>query len=67
MPEIVGKYRLSDIPKNPFSNKNTIFAVFGDFPAEATGAYGWLYQGSTKSIKLDWPGIDKKGVRYYDY
>jgi hypothetical protein len=36
-------------------------------PQDATGAYGWIYQAQTKSIKLDWPGTDKTGTRYYDY
>lgn len=52
-------------PNNPFNNKDTINPVFGEFPAEATGQYGYLYRG--KQIRLDWPGTDSQGIRYYDY
>ena len=59
---------LSDMPENPFNNKKEIRTLGdGDFPTEATGDYGWIYQSSTKTIRLDWPGTDSKGVRYYDY
>jgi len=60
---------INAFPENPFNNKTTLRMIANgeSFPAEATGAYGWLNQGSTKSIKLDWPGTDKNGFRYYDY
>lgn len=60
-------FALTEVPKNPFNDKNTMLYVFGDFPAEATGAYGWLYKEATKTVKFDWPGTDSKGARYYDY
>lgn len=60
---------LSDLPENPFNNKLTLRMIAnGDsFPAEATGEYGWIYQPQSKSVKLDWPGTDKDGIRYFDY
>jgi len=64
----VGGY-LRKIPTNPFSNLNTVRALSNitNFPANATGQYGWIYKPSQKAIKLDWRGTDSKGVRYYDY
>lgn len=63
-----GQY-LRVIPTNPFNNKNSI-KVLGpnqSFPKSADGNFGWIYKPATKVIKLDWPGTDKYGVRYYDY
>jgi len=65
---LAGNY-LRKIPENPFNNLDTM-NVLGNseaFPAEATGDYGWLYQPATKTIRLDWQGTDKDGIRYYDY
>ena len=64
----LGPY-IPTIPSNPFNNLNTVRVLLNDdeFPAEATGEYGWVYQPWTKTIKLDWTGTDKEGTRYYDY
>jgi type II secretory pathway pseudopilin PulG len=60
---------LRRMPQNPFNNLGTMLVLQNNeaFPAEATGAYGWIYQPATKTICLDWPGTDEKGVRYFDY
>jgi len=60
---------LTAIPKNTFNNLDTLNMIPNDaaFPPQPTGQYGWVYQPQTKTIKLDWPGTDKDGVRYYDY
>jgi len=60
---------LSELPQNPFSGMRTIkFIGNGEqFPAEATGGFGWMYKPAAKEIRLDWHGTDSKGVRYYDY
>jgi prepilin-type N-terminal cleavage/methylation domain-containing protein len=60
---------LNALPENPFNNKTSfqMIANGASFPSAATGQYGWVYQPQTKTIKLDWPGTDKDGVRYYDY
>ena len=60
---------LKTVPENPFNNRNTI-SVLGageDFPASATGQFGWVYQPQTKSMKLDWPGTDSEDIPYFDY
>jgi prepilin-type N-terminal cleavage/methylation domain-containing protein len=60
---------ISEMPKNPFNN-NGIPRIILDaetFPTEATGEYGWIYKPKTKNIRLDWPGTDSKGDRYFDY
>ena len=66
---IEGQYRLSETPENPFNNLKTFKSIQGGepFPPEATGNFGWIYNLQTKEIRLDWPGTDKKGIRYYDY
>lgn len=65
---VVAKY-MRRIPANPFNNFNTILMVGNGqtFPSEATGDYGWVYQPSTQTIRLDWPGTDRDGVRYFDF
>jgi prepilin-type N-terminal cleavage/methylation domain-containing protein len=66
----LGPY-LSAMPKNPFTNRNIgipkMITNGQDMPAEATGAYDWIYKAATKDIRLDWPGTDSKGVPYYSY
>lgn len=64
----LGRY-LKKFPENPFNNKTSIemLADGESFPGSADGSFGWLYKPATKTIRLDWPGTDKDGVRYYDY
>ncbi|MCJ7777757.1 MAG: type II secretion system GspH family protein [Sedimentisphaerales bacterium] len=57
------------MPKNPFNNLDTINMI-GDsepFPPEASGNFGWVYQPASMTIRLDWRGEDKDGLRYFDY
>ena len=57
------------MPRNPFNNLSTM-QVLGNneaFPAEATGNFGWIYQPASRTVRLDWPGQDDKGVKYFDY
>ncbi|MHC4122092.1 MAG: type II secretion system protein [Planctomycetota bacterium] len=64
----LGPY-ISEIPENPFNGywmPKTLW-VTQDMPEEATGEYGWIYHPFEKKIRLDWPGTDSQGVRYYDY
>ena len=64
----LGPY-ITQMPENPFTESKT-FKMLGNaeaFPADATGTFGWIYKTATKKIRLDWPGTDKKGIRYYDY
>ncbi len=65
---VVERY-MRKIPENPFNNLNTLRMIGNNeaFPATATGAYGWIYQASTGTIRLDWPGSDDKGTAYIDY
>jgi prepilin-type N-terminal cleavage/methylation domain-containing protein len=57
------------LPENPFNNMwiSLMIDDTADFPAEATGTNGFIYKPFTKTIRLDWPGTDKDGVRFYDY
>lgn len=57
------------MPENSFNKLDTMDVVGNSetFPAEATGDYGWVYQPATKTIRLDWPGTDESGLRYFDY
>ena len=60
---------LKSSPENPFNSKtdNKMLTNNEDFPQQATGQFGWIYHAATKTIKLDWTGLDKGGVSYYDY
>ena len=60
---------LQKMPKNSFNNLDTLDMIPNGaaLPAEATGGYGWIYQPQSKTIRLDWPGTDRKGIRYCDY
>lgn len=57
---------LSKLPKNPFNQQNAPEMV-ESLPEEPTGPAGWLYNAATKEIRLNWPGTDTEGKRYYDY
>ncbi len=62
---------LGIFPKNPFNGKDAVLLI-GDedkFPAEPVEAdfFGWVYKPATKTIRLNWPGVDKDGTRYFDY
>lgn len=63
-----GQYVLK-MPENPFNGLSTTLVIANAeaFPAVATGTYGWVYQPATITIRLDWTGADKHGMRYYDY
>ena len=60
---------MRSMPENPFNKLETmqVIANDGTFPAEPTGAYGWIYKPAAHTIKLDWPGAGNDGVSYYDY
>ena len=63
-----GRY-FSEIPENPFNNLDTV-KIIGNaatFPTTGIGGFGWVYQPATKTIALDWPGADKKGISYFEY
>lgn len=64
----LGPY-MRTFPKNPFNNDWSVKMVGNseEFPTNATGNFGYIYQPATKTIKLDWPGTDSAGIRYYDY
>ena len=60
---------LPNLPKNPFNESNTI-TVLGngdEFPADAPSGTGWIYKPEIPQIRLNWPGTDGDGIRYYDY
>jgi type II secretory pathway pseudopilin PulG len=63
-----GSY-LKSSPENPFNSRTDTKMLTNneDFPQNATGQFGWIYHAASKTIKLDWPGLDKEGVSYYDY
>ncbi len=66
-----GNY-LSQMPENPFNNIDEIRLldngeIFPESP-EQTDTHGWIYQPSTKTIRLNWEGTDSQtGQSYFDY
>ena len=63
-----GKY-LPVLPENPFNENGFVVVIpnADELPTEATGQFGWIYKPATKNFRIDWPGTDSKGVRFYDY
>jgi hypothetical protein len=64
---------LSEIPKNPFTGYNDVYIV-GEgtsFPTQPLSPdlppFAWIYQPSTKTIKLNREGTDSESVPYFDY
>lgn len=60
---------MSEMPTNPFNKRQDVRMVGNNetFPLNPTGQFGWVYQPTTNTIRLDWPGTDKSGIRYYEY
>jgi prepilin-type N-terminal cleavage/methylation domain-containing protein len=60
---------LLEIPENPFNGSSdmTVLANSESFPVDAPGDTGWIYKPATRDIRVNWPGTDTKGMRYYDY
>lgn len=68
-PFLYGPY-LMQMPKNPFSNLNTVTIVTDgttDFSGLANDSSGWLYERTTGTFKLNKSGTDSDGVTYTDY
>jgi prepilin-type N-terminal cleavage/methylation domain-containing protein len=62
---------LASFPLNPFNGKDTVHMIADEqeFPIEPVEPdfFGWVYKPATKDIRINWPGIDKTGTRYFDY
>jgi len=62
---------MQKFPKNPFNDKDSvlIITIGQTFPSEPvqTDDYGWVYQPSTKEVRINWEGEDKNSVSYFDY
>lgn len=58
-------------PENPFNNKDAVKIIpdLTDFPAapEDIDTFGWIYQPATKTVRLNWEGVDSEGISYFDY
>ena len=63
-----GEY-ISEMPDNPFNGSGDVVTIPDDqpLPAEADGNTGWIYKPETKEIRLNWPGTDSTGQKYFDY
>jgi len=63
---------LTKIPDNPFNNKSRVFMVANNQTINPDGFYGylangWVYRPATKDIRLNKPGVDSEGKKYFDY
>ena len=67
--EVIDSIGFDEFPENPFNNLTTQNNVQAEVPENATGEYGWILgiENGEIVVKLDWPGTDSQGVRYYDY
>ena len=57
------------IPPNPF-NKLTNITIVPDgspFPNTPYAECGWMYQGSTRKLRLAYNQLDSEFINYYDY
>ena len=60
---------LSSFPENTFNGLVNVKVIpdADELPTEATGQFGWIYKPATRAFRIDWPGTDSKGIRFYDY
>jgi type IV pilus assembly protein PilA len=62
---------LGIFPKNPFNGKDVVLLIADGqkFPAAPVEPeyFGWVYKPATKNIRVNSDGVDKEGVRYFDY
>jgi prepilin-type N-terminal cleavage/methylation domain-containing protein len=60
---------LRKMPANPLNNLDTVLIVRSGetFSGKVSGKHGWLYQASTGTIRIDWPGKDMTGMAYLEY
>lgn len=60
---------LPNVPCNPFNDLRTIKVLANTdlFPTKATGEFGWIYKPASRTVRLDWPGQDDKGIHFFDY
>ena len=60
---------LSSFPENTFNGLVNVRVIpdADELPTEATGQFGWIYKPATRDFRIDWPGTDSKGTRFYDY
>jgi len=62
---------LSDVPQNPFNGLQGISVVPSFFTVTesmvASTSAGWIYQPSTKTVKLNYSGTDSEGNSYFEY
>ena len=66
---VVDQAYMANIPKNPFNNLRNVKMIGNNeaFLPGAVGGYAWIYKPATKTIRLNWPGSDSSGLRYFDY
>ncbi|MBN1817306.1 MAG: type II secretion system protein [Sedimentisphaerales bacterium] len=60
-----GEY-LTFMPINPFKNNHTI-NVSATPLVGPDGENGWIYYPPTRDFHLNQPGVDSKGISYFDY
>ena len=60
---------LSKMPVNPFNKLDTVKTIhqINPMPEAADDTSGWIYQSSTKTIRLNNQGNDTEGIAYYNY
>jgi prepilin-type N-terminal cleavage/methylation domain-containing protein len=69
--EKIKRTGLGIFPQNPFNGKDAVLIIADgqEFPAVPVEPefFGWVYKPAAKNIRVNWPGVDKEGVRYFDY
>lgn len=69
--EKIKRTGLGAFPENPFNGKDAVLMIadWQEFPAAPVEPefFGWVYKSATKNIRVNWDGVDKDSVRYFDY
>jgi prepilin-type N-terminal cleavage/methylation domain-containing protein len=63
---------LSKMPKNPFNDRDALTiipnnGIITQDTLAAPKAIGWIYHPASKTVKLNWLGVDSEGKKYFDY
>ena len=67
----ISKKYLSELPENPLNGYSAVYIVANNGTITdgmaAGSAQGWVYQPSTKTVKINMTGTDSEGTNYFDY
>lgn len=65
--QLVDSNYIRRMPKNPFNDLQNVKMIGNNetFPGSAVEGYGWIYQPATKTIRINYDGIDEQGLVFF--